>query len=65
MQMYKLWYDYIKEKYGDRTQLFHIDTDNFVIHIKADDFYEDVNDNVEERFDTPNYELEKPLPKKN
>ena len=63
--MYKLWYDYIKEKYGDRAQLFHIDTDNFVIHIKADDFYEDVNDNLEERFDTPNYELEKPLPKKN
>ena len=32
--MYKLWYDYIKPKYGDRTKLCYMDTDSFIIHIK-------------------------------
>ena len=32
-----------------------MDTDNFIIHIKTEDFYEDIADDVEKRSDTLNY----------
>ena len=32
-----------------------MDTDSFVIHIKTDDFYKDIVDDVEKWFDTSNY----------
>ena len=40
--MYEFWYDYIKPKYQDKAKLCHMDTDSFVIHIKTEDFYEDI-----------------------
>ena len=33
------------------------------MHIKTEDFYEDIADDVEKRFDTSNYEVDRPLPK--
>ena len=39
-----------------------MDTGSFIVHIKTDDIYKDIAD-VETRFDTSNYELERPLPK--
>ena len=54
--MYKFWYDYIKPKYGDRAKLCYTDTDSFVIHIIAEDFFEDISSDVERWFDTSNYE---------
>ena len=39
-----------------------MDTDSFVIHIKAEDFYEDIANDVEEWFDTFNYDNNRPLP---
>ena len=37
--------------------------DSFVIHIKTEDFYEDIADDVEKWFDTSNYsENDKRLP---
>ena len=39
-----------------------MDTEIFIIHIKTDDFYEDNADDVEKRFDTSNYEVNRPLP---
>ena len=53
--MYEFWYDYIKPKYQDRAKLCYMDTDSFVIHIKTEDFYEDIADDVEKWFDTLNY----------
>ena len=53
--MYEFWYDYIKPKYQDRAKLCYMDTDSFVIHIKTEDFYEDIADEVEKWFDTSNY----------
>ena len=41
-----------------------MDTDNFIIHIKNEDFYENIADDVEKRFDTSNYEVDGPLPTK-
>ena len=52
----------MKPKYGDNVKLFYIDTDSFIIHIKAEDFYKDIANDVEKRFDTSNYEVDSPLP---
>ena len=38
-----------------------MDTDSFIMHIKTEDFYKDVVD-VGKRFDTSNYECDRPLP---
>ena len=35
----------------------------FIVLIKTDDIYKDIAEDVETRFDTSNYELERPLPK--
>ena len=60
--MYEFWYDYMKPKYGDNVKLCYMDTDSFIMHIKTEDFYEDIADDVEKRFDTSNYEVNRPLP---
>ena len=62
--IYEFWYDYSKPKYGDKAQLFYTDTDNFVIHIKTEDFYEDIANDVERLFDTSNYDEKdkRPIP---
>ena len=60
--MYEFWYDYMKPKYNDNVKLCYMDTDSFVINIKTEDFYEDIANDVEKRFDTSNYEVNRPLP---
>ena len=42
-----------------------LDTDSFIVYIKVDGIYEDIAEGVETRFDTSNYELERPLSKQN
>ena len=61
---YEFWYDYIKTKYGNNARLCYMDIDNFVIHIKTEDFYEDIAGDVERWFDTSNYDEKdkRPLP---
>ena len=61
--MYGCWYDYMKPKYAYNGKLCYTDTDSFIMHIKTEDFYKDITDDAEKRFDTPNYELNRPLPK--
>ena len=39
-----------------------MDTDSFIRKIKTEDFYKDIVDDVEKRFDTSNYEVDRPLP---
>ena len=60
--MYEFWYDYMKLKYGDDVKLCYMDTDSFVMNIKTNDFYKDIANDVEKRFDTSNYEVNRPLP---
>ena len=36
--MYEFWYDYIRQKYGDKAKFCYTDTDSFVVHIKNGDF---------------------------
>ena len=59
--MYEFWYDYIKPKHGDIVKLCYMDTDSFIMHIKTEDFYKDIANDVEKRFDTSNYEVNRPL----
>ena len=56
------WYDYMKPKYNDNVKLCYMDTDSFIMNIKTNDFYEDIASDVENRFDTSNYEVNRPLP---
>ena len=58
--MYEFWYDYMKPKYNDNVKLCY--TDSFIINIKTNDFYEDIASGVENKFDTSNYEVKRPLP---
>ena len=62
--MHEFWYDYIKQKYGDRAEICYMDIDSFIIHIITDDFYEDIANDVERWFDTSNYDYndKRPLP---
>ena len=32
-----------------------MDTDSFICHIKTEDFFKDISDDVHKRFDTSNY----------
>ena len=36
--MYEFWYDYIRQKYGDRAKHCYTHTDSFIIYIKTEDF---------------------------
>ena len=50
--MYEFWYDYIRQKYGDRAKRCHTDTDSFIIYIKTVDFFEDISNNAKKWLDT-------------
>ena len=56
-------YDYVKPKYGGKAKLFYTDTGSVIIHVKSDDIYKDIAKDVERRFDTLNYALNRSLPK--
>ena len=60
--MYEFWYDYMKPKYANNVKLCYMDTDSFIINIKTNDFYKDISNDVENRFDTSIYEVNRPLP---
>ena len=60
--MYEFWYDYMKPKYNDKVKLCYMDTDSFIMNIKTNDFYEYIASDVENRFDTSKYEVNRPLP---
>ena len=54
--MNEFLYDYIRPKYQEKAKLCYMDTDCFIIHIKTEDFSEDVADDVEKWFDNSNYD---------
>ena len=60
--MYEFWYDYMKPQYSNDVKLCYMDTDSFVMNIKTEDFYKDIANDVEKRFDMSNYEVDRPLP---
>ena len=52
----------MKPKYNDNVKLCYMDTDSFIMNIKTNYFYEDTANDLENRFDTSNYEVIRPLP---
>ena len=60
--MYEFWYDYLKPKYGENAKLCYMETDSFIVYAKTDDIYKDIA-HVETKFDTSNFEIQRPLPK--
>ena len=61
--MYEFWYDYVKPKYGENAKLCYMYTDSFLVHVKTDDNYKHIAEDVETRFDTSNFKIDRPLPK--
>ena len=54
-------HNYIKPKYQYNAKLCYMDTDSFTTHIKPEDVYENIANDIEERFDTSNYAIKGPL----
>ena len=40
-----------------------MDTDSFIAHVKTNEIYKDITEDVEKRFRTSNFEIDRPLPK--
>ena len=60
--MYEFHYDYMLPKYkGHDLKLCYMDMDSFMYSIETEDFYKDIADDVETRFDTSGY-CNRPLP---
>ena len=63
--MYEFHYDYMVPKYGlEKLKLCYVDMDSLVYDIKTENFYEDIANDVEARFDTSGHSKTdfRPLP---
>ena len=52
--MYEFSFHYVKPKYSAKAQLSYIDADSFIIHLKTDDIYKDIAEDVGRKFDISN-----------
>ena len=59
--MYVFWHDNVKPKSGKKVKLWYVDTYSFIVYITTADSYKDIAEDVETRFDTSNYKLNRPL----
>ena len=64
MLMYEFHYDYMRPKYSSKVKLCYMNTDSFVYEIETNDFYWDIENDVERRFDASGYSKDdnRPLP---
>ena len=51
-------YDYLKSKHDENPKLSLMDIDSFIVHVKTDDIYKDIAEDIKAIFDTSNYEIE-------
>ena len=58
--MYEFWYDSVKQKYGENAKRCYMDPYSFNAHVKTDDIYKDIIQNIETRSVTLNFELNRP-----
>ena len=53
--MYDFHYNYMKKKYGDKASMLFTDTDSLTYEIETEDFYKDINPDINRLFDTSNF----------
>ncbi len=58
--MYKFHYNYIKPKWEDKSRLLFTDTDSLCYEIKTNNAYKDISEDVDEWYDTSNYDKDHP-----
>ena len=58
--IYVFYYNYIRTKYGEKTNILFIDIDSLVYKITTKFFYIDINPDFEKRFDTSDYQTNHP-----
>ena len=44
--MYEFRYYYLKPKYGEKTNFCYMDTNSFIVYIKTDYIYKDIEEDV-------------------
>ena len=47
--MYEFWHDYIKPKYSQKAKRCYMDTDSFIVYVKADECYKDIDEDEVKR----------------
>ena len=62
--IHDFWYHYVIPKYGEKAKLCYMDPDSLIFYLKKKDTDLDIRKNVETRFETSNYQLERPLPRR-
>ena len=50
--MYEFQYNYAKPRFHKNEKLCYMDTGGFIVHVKTDDIYKDMAEDVKTRFDT-------------
>ena len=63
IRMYEFWYDYLKPKYKQNLQLCYMDTDTFIFNVKTEYWYKDISNDILQRFDTSNIQINIPVKK--
>ena len=58
--IYDFHYNYIKPKYGGKATLLMTDTDSLCYEIETEDFFEEISNDVETKFDTSNFPKDHP-----
>ena len=53
--MYDFHYNYIKKKYGEKAKLLSTDTDSLAYEIETEDFYKDISEDMEAKFDISSF----------
>jgi hypothetical protein len=54
-RMFKFAYEYLKPKWSDNVEVVQTDTDGLMLHIKTEDFYEDIKSDIETWLYTSNF----------
>ena len=52
--MFDFWFDWVKPKYEEKSNLCYMETDNCIVSIKTSDIYKDIAEDVETRYVTSN-----------
>ena len=58
--VYDFHYNYVKNKYGEKAKQLFTDTDSLTYEIQTEDFYRDISEDVEAKFDTSNFPRDHP-----